>query len=195
MLLSGIKQASATREQREADSKLSEDAFVDLSAAFAAHIQSCRACKRVNRILLRTDLPSVTKQYSSHVARRMQYAAMCREPELEAMLHPSMYNRAIRTISSRQRQSTLQPTIDCFASRANAQMTNGCMYIDRRQDFFSATFDCQDFWRYNIAWANPPPKCSLLKRTIKAFSQRGMHGFICGPQWPTVCTPQFVYIP
>jgi hypothetical protein len=154
------------------------------------HIDKCTHCKFIKKRVQRLDVPTLCSWRNRRMLRRPRSARQNRvleeqDDECHAMLNPSRMSSGIRAICSRLKIERLEPTIDCLATRLNAQSTSTKMYITEDEDFFSGFFECREFWMMNVAWAHPPHRCDLLIRTIRAYKRRHCHGFVCGPAWPT----------
>lgn len=155
-----------------------------------SHIDQCADCKFIKQRVQRLDVPTLAGTRDRWWLRMPQSTRQIRrleekDDECHAMLDPTRMSNGIRTICSRLRISTLEPSIDCFATRLNAQTTTTHMYITEDEDFFSRFFECRTFWKKNVAWAHPPHRCDVLIQTVRAFRRRRCHGFVCGPLWPT----------
>lgn len=156
----------------------SESDARDLVDRCWAHLDSKKCCRFW---VSRTDVPAIERRRQRHI--REPQTTNTSGPTSEAKLNPTLFRGAIYKISKILCAPRVLPTIDCFATRKNAQQTAGCMYITRMQDFFSSRFDCGVFWSLNVAWAHPPWQDGLLYQTIDVFAKRRMRGYVCGPKW------------
>jgi len=145
--------------------------------AILNHMNSCRDCRRLQRDMQMCNIPTIEP-------RGCAWRRSVRQRMLNHKLNPRLYSQGIKRIYRKLRQPIMMPTIDCFSCRRSAQQSAN-MYITKEQDFFSRTYDCETFWSLSVAWAHPPSNDDMLQRTIKTFKRRRMHGFICGPRWPT----------
>jgi hypothetical protein len=130
------------------------------------HIDNCRKCTFIRDNALRTDLLRIDPKRNRHSG-------------IEQKLNPKYFYAAIRIISDEEQVTPVMPTIDCFASHLTVQ-SDIVLFIDKKQNFFSARFSCRRFWYDNIAWAQPPH--NSLMATVDAFARRCMCGYVCGPK-------------
>lgn len=154
------------------------------------HIDKCAHCRFIKKRVQRLDVPTLSSwrdKRRMRMPRTARQIRICEEKddECHAMLNPIRMSSGISTICSRLKIPKLEPSIDCFAIRLNAQSTTTQIYITEDEDFFSRNFECREFWKKNVAWAHPPHRCDVLIQTVRAFNRRRCHGFVCGPLWPT----------
>ena len=96
-------------------------------------------------------------------------------------LSSSKLSEAIEVFSNRLRMDTtfdLLPTIDCFATDKNYQVT--CKhYITENDNFFSVKYDAPEFWKDEVAWCFPPHNRKTITDCMDAFRPRKMRGYVC----------------
>ena len=166
---------STSKKRRLCASRTSDDFDApELVRRCWDHLSRRKCCKFW---VLRTDVPGIEYRRGQHIQEPRQKSS---GPPCEAKLNPCLFRKSIDKISKILSMPRAMPTIDCFATRRNAQQTTGCMFINRAQNFFSSMWYCETFWSLNIAWAHPPSGHGLLHQTIDAFAERGMRGYICG---------------
>ena len=79
--------------------------------------------------------------------------------------------------------SGLRPTIDVFPSKnGNYQKQIGDV-VTGKNGFFDVRYDCKQFWKKHVVWANPPYDVSTIRQTLKLFKMRKIRGFLCVPIW------------
>ena len=120
--------------------------------------------------------------YFAPASRRRSEQHECREKKflLSAQAWTDCFSELLQLRSMRRYTERL-PTIDCFPCSDGKHQKQCSMWI--KDNFFNSRYNAVQYWRDKIAFAYPQQRRLIIFKTLRAFYDREIRGYICCSRW------------